>query len=261
MSFLLLVFTVCARAETIRRLVKNVQCLDPAYTELIPFALAIVDFGLYQRHRLSAPIDDPNLSVYELVEEFWANSRFRYLIPTAALSLSSAAILHRSDNPSSTYICTSTTHDTMTIIQYLAFILDFCIAFSLDTLIRPYATSAKSSPVKPLSIIGWACLFSASAIGIWGVIWFIAVPEDRFWVLEIPQGFIWRLIKLAVLCCITALSTCLTVSLCFGQLEYFMLSCPDLLLGCNVRYVYPCVCRSMLNHHYLVLAHSISISS
>ncbi|KAG9706090.1 hypothetical protein KCU73_g17814, partial [Aureobasidium melanogenum] len=52
---------------------------------------------------------------------------------------------------------------------------------------------------------------SASAIGIWGVIWFLAVPEDRFWVLEIPRGFIWKLIKLATLCCIAALSICITI--------------------------------------------------
>ncbi|KAG9874222.1 hypothetical protein KCU94_g23182, partial [Aureobasidium melanogenum] len=99
----------------------------------------------------------------------------------------------------------------MIMIQRLALVLDFGITFCLDAFIRSYPNTSKVSPARSLSITGWACLLSASAIGIWGVIWFLAVPEDRFWVLEIPRGFIWKLIKLATLSCIAALSTCITI--------------------------------------------------
>ncbi|THX20996.1 hypothetical protein D6D17_00315 [Aureobasidium pullulans] len=209
--FVLLVVAICARAEATRRLVRDVQCVGPSYVELIPFGLAIIDFCIHQRHKVSAAEDNSNLSVYELLEEFWATNRFRYVIITALFGLSSAGILHQSDSPSSTYICTPAIHDKMITIQRIALVLDFCISFCLDALVRSYSTSGRSSPAKSLSIIGWACLLSASAIGMWGVIWFFAVPEDRFWVLEIPQGFIWRLIKLAALCCIAALSSCITI--------------------------------------------------
>ncbi|KAG9567387.1 glycosyltransferase family 90 protein, partial [Aureobasidium melanogenum] len=209
--FVLLVVLMCARAETIRRLVKDVQCLGPAYTELIPLGLAIVDFCIHQRHKVSVPENDSDLSIYELLGHSWATNRFRYIIITAIFGVSSASILHQSDSPSSTYICTPATHDKMIMIQRLALVLDFGITFCLDAFIRSYPNTSKVSPARSLSITGWACLLSASAIGIWGVIWFLAVPEDRFWVLEIPRGFIWKLIKLATLSCIAALSTCITV--------------------------------------------------
>ncbi|KAG9690105.1 glycosyltransferase family 90 protein, partial [Aureobasidium melanogenum] len=209
--FVLLVVLMCARAETIRRLVKHVQCVGPAHTELIPLGLAIVDFCVYRRHTVSVPENNSDLSIYELLGHSWATNRFRYIIITAVFGVSSASILHQSDSPSSTYICTPATHDKMIMIQRLALVLDFCISFCLDALIRSYPNTGKASPARSLSTTGWACLLSASAIGIWGVIWFLAVPEDRFWVLEIPRGFIWKLIKLATLFCIAALSTCITV--------------------------------------------------
>lgn len=211
--FVLLVLLICARAETIRRLVKDVQCVGPVYTEYIPLGLAIVDFCIHQRHKVSVPENNSDLSIYELLGHSWATNRFRYIIITAIFGVSSASILHQSDSPSSTYICTPATHDKMIMIQRLALVPDFCISFCLDALIRSYPNTAKASSARSLSITGWACLLSASAIGIWGVIWFLAVPEDRFWVLEIPRGFIWKLIKLATLCCIAALSICITVSL------------------------------------------------
>lgn len=211
--FVLLVVMICARAETIRRLVKDVQCLGPAYSEFIPLGLAIVDFCIHRRHKVSAPENNSDFSMYELLGHSWATNRFRYIIITAIFAISSASILHQSDSPSSTYICTPATHDKMITIQRLALVLDFCISYCLDSLLRSYPNTGKTSPAKSLSITGWACLLSASAIGIWGVIWFFAVPEDRFWVLEIPRGFIWQLVKLAMLCCIAALSTCITVSL------------------------------------------------
>ncbi|KAH0413758.1 glycosyltransferase family 90 protein, partial [Aureobasidium melanogenum] len=209
--FVLLVVLMCARAETIRRLVKDVQCVDPAYTEFIPLGLAIVDFCIHQRHKVFVPENNSDLSIYELLGHSWATNRFRYIIITAIFGVSSASILHQSDSPPSTYICTPATHDKMIMIQRLALVLDFCISFCLDALIRSYPNTSKVSPARSLSITGWACLLSASAIGIWGVIWFIAVPEDRFWVLEMPRGFIWRSIKLATLSCIAALSTCITI--------------------------------------------------
>lgn len=211
--FLLLVLTICIRAEAFRRLVHSPQCVGLAYQEFIPFILAILDFWLYQRHKVSGPEDTSNLSVYELVEEYWATSRFRYLVPTAVLSLASAVVLQHSTGLSSTIICPPSNYDTMKLIQRLALFLDFSVVFCSDYLIRSYASSPKSSPAKSLTIIGWACLSSASAIGVWGIIWFLAVPEDRFWVLEIPRGFVWRLIKLTVICCIAALSACITVSI------------------------------------------------
>ena len=213
LAFVLLVLLIGARAETIRRLVRDVQCLGHTYTELIPLGLAIVDFCIYRRHKVSSPENSSDLSVYELLEHSWSTNRFRYIIITAAFGLSSASILHRSDSHSSTYVCTPATHEKMITIQRLALILDFCITFCLDALIRSYPNTGKTSPARSLRITGWACLLSASAIGIWGVIWFLAVPEDRFWVLEIPRGFIWRVAKLAILSCIAALSTCITVSL------------------------------------------------
>lgn len=212
LAFVLLVLLVCARAETVRRLVKDIQCVGPAYTEFIPLGLAIVDFCIHRRHKISSPENNSDLSMYELLEHSWSTNRFRYIIITAFFALSSASILHGSANHSSTYICTPATHHKMITIQRLALILDFCIFFCLDALIRSYPHTGKISPARSLSITGWACLLSASAIGIWGVIWFLAVPEDRFWVLEIPRGFIWRVIKLAILSCIAALSICITVS-------------------------------------------------
>lgn len=212
LAFVLLVLLICARAETIRRLVRDVQCVGPAYTEFIPLGLAIVDFCIYRRHRVSSPDNNSDLSMYELLEYTWSTNRFRYIVITTVFALSSASILHGSDSHSSSYICTPATHDKMITIQRLALILDFCIFFCLDALIRSYPNTGKISPAKSLSITGWACLLSASAIGIWGVIWFLAVPEDRFWVLEIPRGFIWRVVKLAILSCIAAVSTCITVS-------------------------------------------------
>ncbi|KAH0351112.1 glycosyltransferase family 90 protein, partial [Aureobasidium melanogenum] len=209
--FVLLVLLICARAETTRRLVRDVQCLGPAYTEFIPLCLAVVDFCIYRRHKVSVPENNSDLSIYELLGQSWATNRFRYIIITAIFGVLSASILHQSDSPSSTYICTPATHDKMIMIQRLALVLDFCISFCLDALLRSYPNTGKASPARSLSITGWACLLSASAIGIWGVIWFLAVPEDRFWVLEIPRGFIWKLIKLATLCCIAALSTCITI--------------------------------------------------
>ncbi|KAI4761993.1 hypothetical protein E4T52_05831 [Aureobasidium sp. EXF-3400] len=209
--FVLLVLLICARAETIRRLVKDVQCVGPVYTEYIPLGLAIVDFCIHQRHKVSVPENNSDLSIYELLGHSWATNRFRYIIITAIFGVSSASILHQSDSPSSTYICTPATQDKMIMIQRLALVLDFCISFCLDALIRSYPNTSRASSARSLSITGWVCLLSASAIGIWGVIWFLAVPEDRFWVLEIPRGFIWKLIKLATLCCIAVLSICITV--------------------------------------------------
>lgn len=210
--FVLMVLLICARAETVRRLVRDVQCVGPAYTEFIPLGLAIVDFCIHRRHKVPSPENNSDLSMYELLEHSWSINRFRYIMITAVLALSSASILHGSDSHSSTYVCTPATHDKMITIQRLALILDFCIFFCLDALIRSYPDTGKISPARSLSITGWACLLSASAIGIWGVIWFLAVPEDRFWVLEIPRGFIWRVVKLAMLSCIAALSTCIIVS-------------------------------------------------
>jgi hypothetical protein len=210
--FLVLVVAICARAETIRRLVRDNQCTGPSYTELIPLGLAIVDFCVYQRYKPPSPRDNSNMSVYELLDDFWANSRFRYIIVTAALCLSSATILHRNDKLSSTYVCTSANHTTIITIQYAALALDFSITFCLDALIRSPSISARATPAKSMKIPGCAFLVCALAISIWGVIWFIAVPEDRFWLLEIPQGFVWRLIKLSLLCCITVVSACVTVS-------------------------------------------------
>ncbi|KAI4719099.1 hypothetical protein E4T48_04662 [Aureobasidium sp. EXF-10727] len=209
--FVLVVVLICARAETLRRLVRDVQCVGPAYTAFIPFGLAIVDFCIHRRHKISAPETNSDLSVYELLGHSWATNRFRYIIITAIFGLSSSSILHQSDSPSSSYICTPATHDKMITIQRLALALDFCISLCLDVLVRSFPNTGKASPARSMSITGWACLLSASAVGIWGVIWFLAVPEDRFWVLEIPRGFIWQLIKLAVLCCIAALSTCITI--------------------------------------------------
>jgi hypothetical protein len=213
LAFVLLVLLMCARAETISRLVRDVQCTGPAYTEFILLGLAIVDFCIHRRHRVSSLENDSDLSMYELLEHSWSTNRFRYIIITAVFGLSSASILHRSDNHSSTYICTPATHEKMITIQRLAWVLDFCISFCLDALIRSYPNTGKTSPARSLSITGWACLLSASAIGVWGVIWFLVLPEDRFWLLEIPRGFIWRVIKLAILSCIAALSICITVSL------------------------------------------------
>jgi hypothetical protein len=213
LAFVLLVLLICARAETIRRLVRDVQCVGPTYIELIPLGLAILDFCILRRYKSSSLEDNSDLSMYELLEHSWSTNRFRYIIITALSGLLSASILHQSDNLPSTYICTPATHDKIITIQRLALVLDFCISFCLDVLIRSYPNTGKTSAARSLSITGWACLLSASAIGAWGVIWFLAVPEDRFWVLEIPRGFIWRVVKLAILSCIAALSFCITVSL------------------------------------------------
>ncbi|KAI5258805.1 hypothetical protein E4T42_00390 [Aureobasidium subglaciale] len=209
--FVLLVIFLCARAETLRRLIRDVQCVGSAYTEFIPLGLAVVDFCVYQRHKVTPTGDNSDLSMYELLEVSWAANRYRYIVITALFGLSSATVLHRSEGLSSTYICTPTTNDKMITIQRIALALDFSISFCLDVLIRSYPNTGKTSPARSLSIVGWACLLSASAIGVWGLIWFLAVPEDRFWVLEIPRGFVWRTIKLAVLCCTVALSTCITI--------------------------------------------------
>jgi hypothetical protein len=198
LAFVLLVLLICARAETVRHLARDVQCVGPSYTELIPLGLAIIDFCIHRRHKVSPPETNSDLSVYELLEHSWSTNRFRYIIITAVFALSGASILHGSDGHSSTYICTPATHEKMITIQRLALVLDLCISFCLDALIRSYPNTGKTSPARSLSITGWACLLSASAIGIWGVIWFLAVPEDRFWVLEIPRGFIWRVVKLAI---------------------------------------------------------------
>jgi hypothetical protein len=220
LAFVLLVLLICARAEAMRRLVRDIQCAGPAYTEFIPLSLAIIDFCIHRRHRVLPTENNSDFSMYELLEHSWSTNRFRYIIITAVFGLSSASILHRSDSQSSTYICTPATHEKMITIQRLALVLDFCISFCLDALVRSYPNTGKTSPARSLSIAGWACLLSASAIGIWGVIWFLAVPEDRFWVLEIPRGFIWRVVKLAILSCIAALSTCITVSLDFPSRHY-----------------------------------------
>jgi hypothetical protein len=220
LAFVLLVLLICARAETVRRLVRDVQCVGPTYIELIPLSLAILDFCIHRIHKTSSLEDNSDLSMYELLEHSWSTNRFRYIVVTAILGLFGASILHQNDKLSSTYICTPATHDKIITIQRLALVLDFCISFCLDALIRSYPNTGKTSPARSLSITGWACLLSASAIGIWGVIWFLAVPEDRFWVLEIPRGFIWRVVKLAILSCIAALSFCITVSLDYPSRDH-----------------------------------------
>jgi len=51
-------------------------------------------------------------------------------------------------------------------------------------------------------------------LGFEGFIWFLAVPEDRHWILMIPPKFIWSAIKIDVLACLLFLSALMMVSLC-----------------------------------------------
>lgn len=44
-----------------------------------------------------------------------------------------------------------------------------------------------------------------------GVIFYVLAPDDRNWMISIPKGFSWGVIKLNIICFILALSTCFLV--------------------------------------------------
>lgn len=215
--FLILICAVCARIELSRRILADVQCATASWEPFIPLAFAIWDYFRNQRDRRQAVgHDDPNLGVFDAMEESWNNSPYRLLITTSLLVSGSVLALNMATYPSSTWICAaSLPHSWMVpAMQKVTVVLDIGIIALVAQLVTQQEGRGQRGFSLRLASVGWALLFTAAVFVIYGLCYYYGSdPPERAWVLYMPGQWVWSTIKLAALVSCTAIC----ILFCVGE--------------------------------------------
>jgi len=212
--FLTLVTTICLRVEVLREVLANTQCAGRSWEPLLPFAIAIVDWRTVQIHKKRVLSDDPDSSVYDELEVYLLRAPYRYVVAALVLGLVSMLALGTTGSPPSTYICAASLPFNWIVpnLQKFGTLLDLLIAYCVGQLLHQQdGRGARSISLRVISV-GWAFLFSAMAIFIEGVVYYVVQETDRKWLLTIPRLYIWSVAWLNISVCFVAICTIMTVS-------------------------------------------------
>lgn len=158
--FAALVLAVVLRVEVFRRVVRTPQCKGTSYDTALPFALAVLDYVFVRRYETFQPDDENEQgSLYDAFVQYLARAPWRFLVTTAAYSLS-AFVVERSSAPLiSTYICPSTSGlaRLIPVMQHCGTFLDFGIAVCIGYLITAlHSPNGARGLGKAFLTIGWA---------------------------------------------------------------------------------------------------------
>ena len=174
--------------------------------------LAIYDMIFLQETKKFEVEDKPDTDVYEnaqgMLRIYLLRPRWRYILPTAALSIGCNLVQRLMSPLNSTYICPLIGEQTRTvpIMQYLSLYLDSVLAFAVYKMSKLSQVPGKSSRAPLL----WSLVLVGTVI-IWGitaVVVYFAYPEERhwLWLLDLPSQFdyisatFWQTILFSVLC-------------------------------------------------------------
>jgi len=130
---------------------------------LLPLLLAGLDYLVVQRLSTSTYVqEDMDESVYDAVAQHFRQSKLKFLVPAALLSIASALIFYSEHNVASTSICPATTYARTSLVsaRLSAMPLDFCIVFSLSRILRTSSSPSGMYFGKSLLTAGCATLVS-----------------------------------------------------------------------------------------------------
>ncbi|KAK3719020.1 hypothetical protein LTR37_004583 [Vermiconidia calcicola] len=221
---LALIGAICFRVEILRNVLANTQCNVLTWEPLLPFLFAAWDYYTLHRHTQRPAYDDPHSSVYDALEQRAVRSQFRYLVTAGLVSFGGLLAIATTRSPASTYICAATLSNRWLVpfLQRIGTGLDAGIAYCVTQLlherdVRP-AGSGQRSAVTGLETIASATVRAAQISVAWlcflGVIYMIAEPkpQGRTRMLELPWYYVWSLVKLDFLFCMTLACAFLAVS-------------------------------------------------
>lgn len=220
---LALIGTICVRAEIFRNVLANTQCNVLTWEPLLPFLFAAWDYYTLYRHTQKPAYDDPHSSVYDALEQRAVRSQFRYLVTVGLVSFGGLLAIATIRSPASTYICAVTLSNRWLVpfLQRIGTGLDVAIAYCITQLLherdwRP-AGPGQRSVATGLETIASAIVRAAQISMAWfsllGVIHMIAAakPQERTRMLELPGYYIWSLLKLEFLFCMTSICALLAM--------------------------------------------------
>lgn len=199
-AFAALVLALCTKVAVFRFEVQNSECSRTSLAMFIPAALALVDALVAwkaRRHNLDA----------SSTERTW-----HYTVPAFACCIFGYGgwMLQKARlEPSTTYICPTAEILPRLIpaLQNIGVFADVVIVFCVLALMYDIGTRTRTpSSSQFLHLLSAAFMTTIVIIGLVGVIWFIAVQEDRIWTITITTEFLSAALGLNILMCIMAVS-------------------------------------------------------
>lgn len=199
-----LVLLICGRVAITWRILKDLQCSKPTVEPYVPLLLATYTFLAFHRKEPRHLDDDISSTVWQSLGQSLLRSRFRYILAALLLAWGSSLGIHASRRDS-TYICTHTVPFSTSLppLQYMGLILDSVALLLVDKVLsseHDYSVRGR----RGLEILGWAATLSSAALFVAGIIVFQVSPEDRDWIITLPEAFVSDIVKLSVLVAVSA---------------------------------------------------------
>jgi hypothetical protein len=215
--FFLLIVMLCARMEILRQVVAHVQCATVSWEPLIPLSFALWDYVSVQRY--SPPrraVDEPDSSVYDVVQAYWLGARYRYVLSTSVMCVASMLAIYLSVSPASTVICAaSMSHRWLVpLMQHVGTLLDVGILGCISHLLSQQNAHGQRSAAVRFASVGWSLLLSSTALLLIGSVYYTLQRNDRKWIATIPNWYFWSVLRMSVSLSFTAV--CATFCVCYG---------------------------------------------
>lgn len=158
--FIILVCSLCLRAELLREILDNTQCTVISPQIFIPFSFAFWDYIIVQRHQKRIINDDPDSSVYDALEQYLTRAPWRYLVAALLVSLGSTLAVASTGSPRSTFICAASLHHRWIVpnLQWFASSLDTTIVYCIGQLLHQHEGRGARSLALRFASVGWAFL-------------------------------------------------------------------------------------------------------